>query len=328
MFQKAIFTGIFLLMASAQASQPLPTLINELPIDGMQFTYWSNRSLNQVNASVDQVVIVVHGSERNVDTYFNNMSKVLDSVHQLDHMLVIAPHFKQKEDSLLSNEVYFAPEGWLSGDPALNDDSISSFQIMDELVKLLLNKTNFPNLKTLVLTGHSAGGQFIQRFALGTRVDLSPEAKGIHFHYVAANPGSYVYLSDKRATDSADEDGTYTFETPDDRHCDFNDYKYGLDNLNSYMSQVNTALKIKHYLLRDITYLQGEADIRTDEGLDQSCEAEYQGETRFDRARKFKAALDVDFPQNKQMLKIIPNVDHTEFGMYSSSIGLSTLLEP
>ena len=99
------------------------------------------------------------------------------------------------------------------------------------------DKTNFPNLKEIVITGHSAGGQLAQHYAVGSALDQTyPE---IHFRYVVANPGSYLYLTKKRP-----------FKGP--ARCAYNDYKFGLDNLNPYMSKRPAAQMISDYLKKDV----------------------------------------------------------------------------
>jgi len=55
---------------------------------------------------------------------------------------------------------------WRFGADAINV-SISSFDAMDAFVeRLAFDKEQFPNLEKIVVTGHSAGGQFAQRWAL------------------------------------------------------------------------------------------------------------------------------------------------------------------
>jgi trehalose 6-phosphate synthase len=56
----------------------------------------------------------------------------------------------------------------------------------------------FPDLKTVVLAGHSGGGQLVHRYAVVGKAPAALASAGIHLRYVVANPSSYVYFSDAR----------------------------------------------------------------------------------------------------------------------------------
>ena len=51
----------------------------------------------------------------------------------------------------------------------------------------------FPNLKTVVVVGHSAGGQFVNRYAAGGAGCPNPL---VEVRYVIMNPSSYLYVDD------------------------------------------------------------------------------------------------------------------------------------
>jgi len=71
-------------------------------------------------------------------------------------------------------------------------ESVSSFDVMDEFLRAAVVK--FPNLEEVVLIGHSAGGQFVHRYAwMGVGVHEQLEAAGIRIRYVPTNPGSYAF---------------------------------------------------------------------------------------------------------------------------------------
>jgi hypothetical protein len=100
----------------------------------------------------------------------------------------------------------------------------------------------FPNLQKITITGHSDGGQFTQRYATGNRKDGTVSAS---VNYVIANPGSYLYLDNRRLPkgETCFEDGTcmaaFTTNWDPDNACadSYNSYKYGLDGRTyGYMS--------------------------------------------------------------------------------------------
>lgn len=68
---------------------------------------------------------------------------------------------------------------------------------MDTFVKLLSDERLFPKLEAITLLGHSAGGQFVQRYALMTVLPTAPRA-GLSVRYVIANPSSFAYLDASR----------------------------------------------------------------------------------------------------------------------------------
>jgi hypothetical protein len=71
-------------------------------------------------------------------------------------------------------------------------DAVSSFDVMDEFLRAAVVK--FPNLQDIVLIGHSAGGQFVHRYAwmsIGVHEQLA--ASGIHIRYVPTDPGGYAF---------------------------------------------------------------------------------------------------------------------------------------
>lgn len=281
-----------------------------LAYKGQVFSHFVSHDLKVPNAKIQKVIITIHGSERNSNTYFNSIEAMAKRIGVSESTLIIAPHFKEAQDILLPKELYFSSEGWLSGDEALNNNAISSFEILDHMVALLGNKKVFPNLKDIVMTGHSAGGQTVQRYAAGSLIDS--KFPSIHFRYIVANPGSYLYMTSKRP-----------FRP--DRRCNFNDYKFGLDRLNSYMQKNVTKIR-SQYAAKEVIYFLGELDIISD-NIDQSCPAQYQGRNRLERGRAYKAQFESEFTKAKHYLFSVPGVGHTQYGMYTSAMGQKVLFQ-
>ena len=72
--------------------------------------------------------------------------------------------------------------------------------IADELLPVVEAQYRFdPDDRTLL--GHSAGGQFTNRYAAGGAAEamLAPTRPDLAFRYVVANPSSYLYFSAERA---------------------------------------------------------------------------------------------------------------------------------
>lgn len=306
---KNLIFGLLLLTYSV-ATYALPPE-SLLKMKGGVFSHFTSHDLTQKNDLIEKVIITIHGSERNAHTYYNSIETLTRRRGELEKTIIVSPHYKEIQDSKTSSEFYFDPEGWLSGDEALNRKEVTSFEILDHMIKLLGDKENFPNLKEIVMTGHSAGGQLIQRYSVGSVLDKTyPE---LQFRYIVANPGSYLYLNRARP-----------FVGP--KRCAFNDYKFGLDKRNAYMSQRPVQEMISEYLKKDVIYFLGEADIRSDD-IDQSCPAVYQGHFRLERGEAYYKQLTETYPGHAHQIFTVPAVGHTQYGMYTSEMGTKILFQ-
>lgn len=304
---KTILLALFFVSFSALAIPEESQLLFKNNI----FSYYGSHGLSEQNASIQKAIIVVHGSERNADTYYKSIENMARKFGQSESTIIISTHFKLPTDKLLPGELTWTDEGWLSGDPSLVNQDISSFEVMDHFLELLGSKSVFPNLKKIIVTGHSAGGQLTQRYAFSSLADKKiPQIK---VKYIVLNPGSYLYLSPNRP-----------IAVPENTCTHYDNYKFGLKKLNAYASRAAVADLISHYLNRDVTYLIGDKDIIAHD-IDQSCPAVAQGNTRLERAQYFKMQLDQEFPEQKHPLITVPDIGHTQWGMYTSPIGSNLL---
>jgi hypothetical protein len=301
MLKPAFFLLVFIISLSVWA---LPDE-SQFFIKGSLFSYYSSHDLTKQNSEIEKVIISLHGSERNASTYFNSISGLSQRLGVERKVLVIAPHFKLPSDSLMPHELSWDSEGWLRGDESLNNSLVSSFELLDSMISQIGRADVFPQLKDIVITGHSAGGQFVQRYAVGSQIQ--EDFSRLHFRFIVTNPGSYLYLTQKRP---------FTPQVV----CQYNDYKFGLNNLNNYMKRVSIPSLIDRYLPKDVIYFLGEMDTRSDD-IDQSCPAQYQGRTRLERGLSFKAQLEAEFPSAQHRLISVPGVGHTQYGMYTSEWG-------
>ena len=104
--------------------------------------------------------------------------------------------------------------------------------MLDAIVEELGRPDRYPNLREVTIAGHSAGGQFVQRYAAGTRIEQQPAiaALGLRFRYVVANPSSYMYLFPR-------EPDALTGRCPR-----FDEYKFGLTDVNTCYKVLPTDL--------------------------------------------------------------------------------------
>jgi len=309
----------------------------KLPIerDGetLELTYCSNADPQRASEAVRTVVVAMHGSERNACDYAGYAVDSASAAGTLESTLVVAPMFAASDD--LSDEdastLYWtdSSDGWRSGEASLTDPlprpwTISSFAAMDELMATVDDTAKFPNLSRVVVAGHSAGGQVVNRYSLGTPGPNGEDA--VEVHYVVMNPSSYVYLGAARFTDrgfgipSADQ----VAQCPN-----YNRYKYGMEGRNDYMSSLDAEAMIQRFVSRDVVYLLGESDTDPeDSSMDTGCEAELQGAQRLERGTNFWQSLQRVVGLSilrHQSLVTVPGVGHDGHDMFISEAGQAAL---
>ena len=114
---------------------------------------------------------MVHGTNRNADHYFDTAKAAAFLAGALDDAVVIAPRIVCGTDKLEPNEVSWPCGGdsWRSGGMSPTHPDLSSFDFVDEILRKLAKKSVFPNMKAIVVAGHSAGGQFVNRYEMSNQ---------------------------------------------------------------------------------------------------------------------------------------------------------------
>jgi pimeloyl-ACP methyl ester carboxylesterase len=217
----------------------------------------------------------------------------------------------------------------MAGDNALNAP-LSSFDGIDAILALLADHTRFPNLKTVVVAGHSGGGQVVQRYAVVGRGGDALMGSGVHVRYVIANPSSYVYFSPERPV--LDPHGEFTFALPK-KTCfgKYDDWKYGVHNPPPYLGDASFSSLEQRYLRRDVIYLLGTDDTDPNHpALDKTCSGEDEGPYRFFRGKAYFRYLELRHPDlaqagASQQLWFVPGVEHNGDKMLNSPCGLAAL---
>src|SRR4029077_6151252 len=121
----------------------------------------------------------------------------------INDTVVISPRIASNngscKDELAANEVSWSCGGdsWKSGGNASSNPELSSFDFVDDILRKLANKKVFPNLQAIVVAGHSAGGQFANRYSMANKVHGT---LGVPISYVVANPSSYAWPDATRPT--------------------------------------------------------------------------------------------------------------------------------
>lgn len=270
---------------------------------------------------VQRALIVIHGRLRNAQTYLHSAEQAATQAGQLSTTLIVAPQFLNDTDgtrhALPDSVLRWHANDWMAGAPALSPASLSSYAALDKILERLDDRKRFPNLREVVVAGHSGGAQVVQRYALTTQADKALQTDGIKVRYVIANPSSYAYFNAQRP-----------IPTFDAANCPgFNTWKYGLKELPAYAQGEKHPQLEQAYIERDITYLLGAKDTDPNHpALDKSCEAEAQGAFRLERGKNYFEYLTQRHPQGlNQRLVEVPGVGHNGEQMFTSPEGQKVL---
>lgn len=278
------------------------------PIGTKLLDYCGNGSLTVKTAGIRRVVFVVHGSSANHCDYARYAMESAEDAGGLASTLVVAPLFT---DAATGGDRRLTwGSGWREGSTSTNPDGtrVSSFAAMDLLAAAA--RQTFGGGVPLLLVGHSAGGQFVQRYAEGSDAPFDA--------FVPMNPSSYAYLSAQRWPGGATVDGV--------PGCPgYNTWKYGLHDLNRYMGDAGDLRA--RYAARRVALVLGGSDVDRDEALDVGCEADSQGRNRLERGRLFFGHLadQLGVHPSGHTLAVVPQVGHDGRSMIRSAAARAVL---
>ncbi|NKF27809.1 MULTISPECIES: alpha/beta fold hydrolase [unclassified Pseudomonas] len=273
-------------------------------------------------AKIERVLIVIHGRLRNAETYRKSGEVAAELAGQTANTLVIAPQFLNESDvalySLPASVLRWQGNDWMGGGLSTGPNPLSSYAALDEIVGRLSDRKQFPDVKQIVIFGHSGGAQVVQRYALLAQEQPALKTEGIRLRYVVANPSSYAYFNEQRpvAFDHAKCPG-------------FNRWKYGLVDPPIYAGGQTPAQLEGRYVKREVIYLLGQQDTDPQHpALDKSCAAKAQGAYRLERGKLFFGYLLRRHPEGvNQRLVEVPGVGHNGDGMLTSPEGQKALFE-
>ncbi len=269
---------------------------------------------------IERVLIIVHGRLRNADTYRQSAVHAAEQAGQSASTLVLAPQFLNDTDvaanPVADSVLRWQGNDWMAGGLSTAPFSLSSYAALDEIIARIGDRKQFPDVKQIVIAGHSGGAQVVQRYALLGHDQPALKAADIQVRYVIANPSSYAYFDERRPVAFSHAG------------CpNFNRWKYGLAGLPAY-AEGQTAKQLEEkYVKRDVVYLLGQQDSDPKQpALDKSCEAQAQGANRLARGRNYFAYLKRLNPQGlSQQLIEVPGVGHDGDGMFNSPQGQKAL---
>ncbi len=335
----ALAAGTMLALATPQASAQVDTIgedrfVMEREGEKVSVPIYTSRDFDKGSEDVTLAFIILHGTLRNAGRYMDWGVSATERAEATGHTVVVSPQFLMEVDVNehgLSNDVLFwTNNGWKQGDLSRRSTEenprsvrVSSYEVMDEIVLRLA--ASFPNLEQIVVAGHSAGGQFVNRYAAGSMVEETlvntTTRRPIKVRYIVSNPSSYVYLCERRP------DAEGGFSVPENNDCEnYDRYKYGLsDGLNSYMNRAGVDRIRASMASRDIVLLKGADDNDPDARyLDKSCPAMAQGAHRFERGAAYHRYLAELYGARHEFI-VVPGVGHSASRMFGSEQGRSAI---
>lgn len=351
-----MFLGLLLLAGTALPAPcitPSPNCSEWITPTGLpsRLLVYRTFPLETKNEHVRRAFVFVHGINRDADNHFRTALAAAFLDKALDDTLIVAPRFASKSgipgnkagncgDTLAPDEANWIcdaqrPDTWRSGGNAIGGDNLSSFDFMDEILRRLSDRKLFPNVKAIVVAGHSAGGQFVVRYAMLNHVH---DSLGIPILYLVANPSSYAYVDKLRPTLNAFESvpaavqltpqhatqnpGPAFLTYADTHNCEgYDTWPYGLEGRTGYGSSLTKEQIRNQFVNRPVTYLLGEADVLPLGVFDTSCAAMAQGPTRLARGLAFhKYTKDVLHADHRVV--VVPFCSHSQRCIFTSDVAL------
>jgi pimeloyl-ACP methyl ester carboxylesterase len=272
---------------------------------------------------ITRAVLVLHGRLRDADVYYRSAKTAQAAAGDTGKAaIMIVPQFLAGIDidayHLPADTLRWTLEGWEGGDDAVGPSSASSFDALDAILAKLADRTMFPNLKQVVVAGHSGGAQVVQRYAIAGKGETAFKAAGIGVRYVVANPSSYAYFDDQRP------DQAIAAACPG-----YNNWKYGMDARPAYLAKPSVAELQKTYVARRVIYLLGTQDTNPNHpALDKTCMAEAEGPYRYARGHAYAAVMQArDSGTPRHSLWDVEGVGHDGDRMLTSPCGLKALFD-
>jgi pimeloyl-ACP methyl ester carboxylesterase len=312
---------------------------------GARAMIYTSFPLNVSNSRIRRALIMVHGALRNPDHYFATATTAAFLAGALNDTVIIAPAFRSADgkychDHLQSGEVNWRCGGdsWRSGGTAISNPALTSFDFVDQILRRLADRKRFPNLATIVVAGHSAGGQFVSRYEMANRIG---DKLGVPVRYVIANPSSYAWPDATRALPVGDaapanavagwkdtEPHTgFSYGTFDATKAPtYDEWPYGLEKRTSGYTATMSDGQLKQQLAsRTAFYLLSQVDTLPLGGFDDSPNAMAQGATRRARGEAFVKYLREHLGATHSNILIVPECGHNDRCVYTTDDVLAVI---
>jgi pimeloyl-ACP methyl ester carboxylesterase len=289
-----------------------------------------SRDWTRPQPDVTRAVLVFHGVRRNADEYLRTAQHALVAAGDAARAtLLVTPQFLIDRDvtahHLPGSVLHWGlkQESWMAGEAAHGPAAISSFEAIDAILARLADRVIFPRLAEVVVAGHSAGGQLVQRYAVVGRGAAALTSAAIGVRYVVAGPSSYLYFSSDRPDSSGGFAPFSSVACPG-----FNRWKYGWADAPPYARKKTPAAYEQTYAAREVVYLLGTVDTNPNHpSLDKSCAGEAEGPHRYARGLAYVRYMKMRHPNLNHHLMEVPGVAHDGDKMLTSICGLAALFD-
>lgn len=211
------------------------------------------------NNAIQRLVIIVSGANADAWNYHKDMLDALEAMNDpqinTDSVAVLAPYFPNDNhagtgfpynpNGATPDEKYPSPAlvwystEWSGGannqyPPRLR--TVSAYDALDQVVQYYGNKSIFPNMKHIVVSGHSMGAQMLHRYAAvgKTRTQLGVQ---VPVSYYIGNPSSFTWFTTDRPLSTGKCSSA------------FNNWREGLANYGTYGSAHAGSLTYNSALL-------------------------------------------------------------------------------
>ncbi len=311
----ALFLGA---ISPAAWSCPVDQVCRHQIVYGDRVFDFLERRGGQNLESLEQIIVVVHGLQGSAKNALKVGVAVAKELASDKASLVLAPEFLEIAPRVHESSVrlfWWGRSNWRGGDLSYEKNTVrvSSFTILDDLLQRYLSQDQMPRLKTVIILGHSAGGQYVQRYAIGT--DIDKKFPSIQFVFGVANPSTYLYLNSQRPILGA-EGG---FSVPTESGCQWNAGHFGLESRNDYFLNIPIDDLRRSYLNRAVIYALGMSDNDPNHfQLSKSICAQLQGAHRLERGENYVRHLDTFFPGHRHTLIRVKGVGHNASKMFLS----------
>lgn len=312
-------------------------------VDGHEFilTYEATHDvMRDEDPRVELLVLVHHDGRVNPVSSFDYMIAAVDSaaadrpdLRLRETTMVLAPamiyprNVDDRPERYADGHYPLWHGGWREGAESENAPTVSNFDLIDALLLHVANR--FPNLRAVVQIGHSAGGQLVSRYVVGTTIHDELEERGIYMRSIIANPSSFLYLDRQRPDLSADSgfvDYSDSIPLLAEKPCrDFNEYPAGLDGGVPYMERRPAGDMLAAFERRDVWVFNGAEDNDSAaRDMDPRCPAALQGRHRLERGRRYYEYLGQVFGPDvyeSKFFEMAPGVGHSGARMFASDQG-------
>ena len=289
--------------------------------------YNSSHDIDIKNNQITRLILTLHSSNYDANSYLEYAKGLLNHTpKELKQTLIIVPHFLT-EEKLKNNDKDFIHwrvyPFWGSSKAVYKGENVqfSAYDACDKILEIITTSGNFPNLQNIVISGHSAGGQMVNRYAATGKFPIDNlTSRKVNLKFIVCAPSSYVYFNNKRPTNYLG----ITFKKPNKPPKGYDDWGYGLKKLYNYSRRNNISPKNirNNYHKQKVLYLIGNKDNSNNhKTLSKKPSANLQGRNRLERFKMYEVYLEDTFGgkiKENHTFKIINGIGHSGKKLFNS----------